>query len=531
MKQSEKKRRGERIKAFAAAAMALVLLLPVLLVTVSCDSGPGEETTASEGTESAGAPDTTTDPGGTTMTQPFEEGAVYKLENALYFALAGDDYGALQNAEVITYASKSELSQLWRAHLTEDGVMLENLSAGLYLTVKADSKSEGSLISLTFQNKDRSQVWRVLPAEGEGLFLLQNVKTEGYLGEKEVEITGNVVQKLDRSGATAWAVKKAAEADTVFPRVLILSGDYRSATSTPEVRKVNGVYYSYNMTGAITIKRSNDLKNWTKLGTVFSTRPTWLKEATGGSDAIWAPGCYLVGGMLRCYYATSSSGSQNSAIGMAYSATNNPIVGWKDGGMVIASKSGDPYNCIDPNIFVEDDGSTYLIFGSAWTGIYMRKIDPETGLLDEKDTTLWHLAQSSEKMEAPYLIKKDGYYYLFLAMGYLNDENKAKTMPYRWAVGRSESLFGPYVDKNGKPLLEGYTSTLTENKPGIQGVAHAQCFLDDDGTYYMVAESWEDRSVSKTPVVLHISTIVWNEQGWPVTALAKDVIRELAGKK
>ncbi len=531
MKQSENKRRGERIRAFAAGALALVLLLPVLLLTVSCDRGPGEETTAGGGTENTGSPDMTTDPGGTDMTALLEEGSVYRIENPAWYALSGDEFGAKENAEVLTDATNDDLNQLWKVHTVDGGILLENMSAGLYLSVKGDAASDGALLSLRYRDEKHAQVWAVSPVEGkDSAFLLQNVMTGGFASGKEAEGTGSAIQKLGKEEATVWTFKKMAGADVQLPRVLILSGDYRSATSTPEVRKVDGVYYSYNMTGAITIKRSNDLKNWIKVGTLFSARPSWLKQETG-SESIWAPGCYLVGGMLRCYYAVSSSGSQNSAIGMAYSVANKPTVGWKDGGMVIASKDGDPYNCIDPNIFVEDDGSTYLIFGSAWTGIYMRKINPETGLLDETEPTLWHLAQSSEKMEAPYLIKKDGYYYLFLAMGYLNDEKKAKTMPYRWAVGRSESLFGPYVDKNGKPLLEGNTSALTENKAGIQGVAHAQCFLDDDGTYYMVAESWEDRSVSKTPVVLHISSIVWNEQGWPVTALAKDLLKELAGKK
>ena len=531
MEQSGQSRRFRRLKGFTAGLLSLFLLIPLLLLAVSCERGPAGETTESGDPGGESAPDTTTDPGGKDMPL-LEDGFVYRIEDPAWFALAGDEFGAAENAEVVTQATNDDLNQLWRVHGADGGVLLENLSAGLYLTVKADAKTEGALLCLASRNENRSQLWTVTAAEGkENAFFLQNAMTAGFASDKEAERTGQAVQKLEGDEATVWTFKKMAEPGTEFPRVLILSGDYRSATSTPEVRKINGVYYSYNMTGAITIKRSPDLKQWSKVGTLFSSRPAWLKDATGGSDAIWAPGCYLVGDMLRCYYATSSSGSQNSAIGMAYSVNNHPSLGWKDGGMVISSKKGDLYNCIDPNIFVEDDGSTYLIFGSSWTGIYMRKIDPKTGLLDETETTLWHLAQSSEKMEAPYLIKKDGYYYLFLAMGYLNDEAKAKTMPYRWAVGRSESLFGPYVDKNGKPLLEGYTSTLTENKPGIQGVAHAQCFLDDDGVYYLVSESWEDRSVSKTPVVLHISSMVWNDQGWPVTALAKDVLKELAGKK
>ena len=79
-------------------------------------------------------------------------------------------------------------------------------------------------------------------------------------------------------------------------------------------------------------------------------------------------------------------------------------------------------------------------------------------------------------------------------------------------------------------MLSGYTSRLTEWKDGVQGTAHAQPFLDDDGQWYMVSESWQDRSVESPAIQLHISKIVWNEAGWPVTALSANLLGELAEK-
>ena len=155
----------------------------------------------------------------------------------------------------------------------------------------------------------------------------------------------------------------------------------------------------------------------------------------------------------------------------------------------------------------------------------MQRIDPETGLLHKTDTKQYKLADAPDFMEAPYLVKRGEYYYLFVAMGSLK-----KTADYYWAVGRSKSLTGPYVDKDGKPMLSGYTSRLTEWKDGVQGTAHAQPFLDDDGQWYMVSESWQDRSVESPAIQLHISKIVWNEAGWPVTALSANLLGELAEK-
>ncbi len=494
--------------------LSFFLLLPFLFSAVSCAADPSDP----GGTDNAADTE-----GGTDAPLPFEDGAVYRIETPGWYSLSGGDFGAAENAAVLTYGTADDLNQLWRVHAADGGILLENMSAGLYLNVRADSKKEGAPLALNSRSEIRSQLWTAAQAEGKkDAFFLQNAATGGFVKDTAEETSGTAVQTLLSGEATPWTFKKIAGPDTVFPRVLILSGDYVTAANCPEIRKINGVYYNFNQAGGIAIKRSSDLKNWRMVGSVYDPKPAW--QSSYGS--IWAPGCYLVGDTLRCYYAVSTLGSQNSAIGMAYCANGNPASGWKDGGLVISSRSGDPYNCIDPNIFVEDDGTTYLIFGSYWTGIYMRKIDPATGLLDEKDPTLWHLAQGQGEMEAPYLIKKDGTYYLFVAMG-----NISKNDTYHWAVGRSESLFGPYLDKKGNPMLEGNVFALTEYKNGVHRVGHAQCFLDDDGTYYMVSEYWRDRLDPTCKVSLHISTIVWNDQGWPVTALARDLPRELAGKK
>ncbi|MBR0326952.1 MAG: hypothetical protein IIX09_04040, partial [Clostridia bacterium] len=68
-------------------------------------------------------------------------------------------------------------------------------------------------------------------------------------------------------------------------------------------------------------------------------------------------------------------------------------------------------------------------------------------------------------------------------------------------------------------------------KPGVQATAHAQPFLDDDGTWYMVSEMWMDRSDPDKKIQLHISKMVWNDEGWPVTALATNLVDEILGKK
>ena len=65
---------------------------------------------------------------------------------------------------------------------------------------------------------------------------------------------------------------------------------------------------------------------------------------------------------------------------------------------------------------------------------------------------------------------------------------------------------------------------------GVQGLAHAHPFLDDDGQWYLVGECWKDRTDPNRRVQLHVSTLVWNDAGWPVTALSSNLLEELGGK-
>ena len=456
-----------------------------------------------------------------------EEGAYYSFRTEDLFCIGGQTFGTVSGENVGVRGYRKNLDQLWSFIKLDDGTYnVRNASSGLLLSVRMRSDKDGGTVILATENDNHAQRWEVI-GSGNGA-ILRSVDTNAYIAIKEPDVESVAVQRLSDADATVWTVKKELEAGTVLPEILRLNGAYMAPASCPEIIKYNGVYYNINMTGGMKIKSSKDLITWSNVTTVFNTKPSWIK-AEIGSDSIWAPGYYMVGGKLRIYYCASSSGSRDSLIGLVDCAT--PTSGFVDKGMVIRSyaKGSDnetPYNCIDPNIFVDDDGQTYLVWGSYAEGIYMRRIDANTGKFIEGDTEMWKLADAPDGMEAPYLVKHGDYYYLFVAMG-----NMSKDENYHWAVGRSESLFGPYVDKKGRSMLEGNTFALTEYKPGVQATAHAQPFLDDDGQWYMVSEMWMDRSDPDKKIQLHISKMVWNEAGWPVTALSNNVVDEILGKK
>ena len=82
---------------------------------------------------------------------------------------------------------------------------------------------------------------------------------------------------------------------------------------------------------------------------------------------------HLVGSTYYMYYAVSTFGSQNSAIGLATSTTME-VGSWTDHGSTgVTSSSSKIYNTIDPNL-INVSGTYYLNFGSFWDDIYQVKM-------------------------------------------------------------------------------------------------------------------------------------------------------------
>ena len=125
------------------------------------------------------------------------------------------------------------------------------------------------------------------------------------------------------------------------------------------------------------------------------------------------------------------------------------------------SKWGTYYpNCIDPCSFYDEEGELWLAYGSWSGGIFMLKLDKNTGLRDYTYTysgvTLDANAISDQYFgkkiaggyyvsgEGPYIQHIGNYYYLFMSYG-----GYAPDGGYEMRVFRSTSPTGPYKDASG----------------------------------------------------------------------------------
>lgn len=289
-------------------------------------------------------------------------------------------------------------------------------------------------------------------------------------------------------------------------------------THDPVIAHENDTYYVFSTGSGIPFICSKDKIVWEFCGRVFTKNPLWTRDVNPNLADIWAPDISYYRDQWHLYYAVSTFGSQNSAIGLATNVTldpNSPDYEWVDHGQVLRSKPGDPWNAIDPNLVLDESGEPWLAWGSFWEGIWMHKIDAATGQLDENDSTNHHLANRSTgpdnttAIEAPFIISRDGKWYLFVSFDQCC-QGVAST--YNTRVGRSDKLTGPYVDRAGVPLTEGGGTRLLSAYGQWKGPGH-NGILVENGTYWIVYHAYDANQIGIPK--LRIESISWDSEGWP----------------
>ena len=308
------------------------------------------------------------------------------------------------------------------------------------------------------------------------------------------------------------------------PEVLALTGDV-APVHDPVVIREGRTYYLFSTggrpgEGVLPIRTSRDMRHWTRSGFVFDALPAWARSEIPRARNAWAPDIARLNGRYHLYYSVSSFGSRNSAIGLATTPTldpDDPAHRWRDEGMVLRShEDRDDWNAIDPNLFIEDDRHVWLSWGSFWDGIKMRRVDPATGKLSTADATLHSLSRRSREqptggsVEAPFIIRRGDAYYLFVSFDRCC---RGADSTYKVMVGRSRTVTGPYVDRNGRSMLEGGGTIVVEAATDSwRGAGHQAIFRDGDLDYlFFHAYFGPGRGRGSA---LQISTMVW-EDGWP----------------
>lgn len=259
---------------------------------------------------------------------------------------------------------------------------------------------------------------------------------------------------------------------------------------------------------------SKDLVKWEEGPPVFETAPAWIATAVPANRNMnyWAPDIIHRGNQYLLFYSVSSFGKMTSAIALATTPTldpNDPAHHWTDHGIVVQSHEGGDFNTIDPSVFQDDDQSLWLAFGSYWSGIKLIQLNPQTGKRLDPEKPFTALA-FNKTIEASCLHKHDGYYYLFVNWGSCCQGVKST---YNIRVGRSRTITGPYLDKDGVDMMKAGGTLALGNQPPLYGPGHAG-FLNEGGHHWFTSD-FEGDSRMDGKATLAIMPVAW-QGGWPV---------------
>ncbi|WP_281336674.1 arabinan endo-1,5-alpha-L-arabinosidase [Flavobacterium eburneipallidum] len=294
----------------------------------------------------------------------------------------------------------------------------------------------------------------------------------------------------------------------------------------PVMIKQKDTYYLYCTGRGISVFSSKDLKNWTKEPAIFPEKPVWADAvAADFKNHIWAPDISFHNNTYYLYYSVSAFAKNTSAIGVTTNTTldpKDPAYKWVDQGIVIQSiPNRDLWNAIDPNLTFDENNTPWLAFGSFWEGLKMVKLNPDLKSIAQPQE--WHtiakrkrtfeLADSNPgdgALEAPFIFKKNDYYYQFLSWDLCCRGEKST---YKVVVGRSKTIAGPYVDKDGKSLNEGGGTLLIQGNENWFGAGHNSTYTFD-GKDYIIYHAYDAKQNGKP--MLQIKQLQWDANLWPI---------------
>jgi arabinan endo-1,5-alpha-L-arabinosidase len=358
-------------------------------------------------------------------------------------------------------------SQLWRIIDLGDGsVQLINRLSEKALTVADANSGDGANIEQNARTGEPHQAWSL-----------------NFLGS----VDGPVEDKSETNGAeNHW----------------VMSGD--TFTHDPTLYEENGIWYQYFTADWIGAKQSNDGRNWRDTGSILAGEFNWWRNYVPDWEPanVWAPEIDRYGDRVWMWYSISTFGSRVSAIGLL-SASTAAAGDWRDEGVAINSGNANNYNAIDADLAVDEYGDPWMTFGSWNSGIKLTRLDP---LSMKPVGQLYSIASKAGGIEAPDVVYRQGYYYLFVSLGKCCD---GVNSTYHIVYGRSEKMTGPYLDKNGIDMLNGGGSLLDGGNdvwigPGGQDIINTNLIIRH--AYPSSENPW---------AAVLISALNWDAEGWP----------------
>lgn len=241
----------------------------------------------------------------------------------------------------------------------------------------------------------------------------------------------------------------------------ILDGFY----ADPNLIEFDGVFYLYPTTDGLadwaadsfSVFSSTDLVDWEDRGVIFSV----ADDTTWARGFAWAPAISRRDGRFYLYYTADQ---ENIGVAVA----DSPLGPFVDSGQPLIARGDFSGRAIDPSVFVDDDGSFYLLWGNEVA--HAVRLNDDMVSFDADAVASWDLPGFRE---AVWMHRHGSTYFLSWSQNDTRDED------YRVHYATSSSPHGPWADQG----------ELLSKRPhrGILGTGHHSILRIPDTDDWLIA--------------------------------------------
>jgi beta-xylosidase len=258
-------------------------------------------------------------------------------------------------------------------------------------------------------------------------------------------------------------------AQSGFIKNPIVGGYY----ADPTIIKYKNTWYIYATidpwgSTELGVLETKDFKTFIKRHINWPTKQQCTSPTSNGS-MVWAPSIRKYHNKFYMYVAVGSE--------VWAGVSKHPLGPWKnakaDNSPLVTAKDFPLVHNIDPDCFIDSDGSAYLYWGSGfnWVNGHCMAVKLKHDMVTfdgvPKDITPPHY------FEAPHMVKRNGIYYLMYSYGKAIDG----TYQIRYSTGKSP--LGPWTEGPYDPILS------TSADSSTFGPGHHTVFKEK-GQYYIL---------------------------------------------
>lgn len=253
---------------------------------------------------------------------------------------------------------------------------------------------------------------------------------------------------------TGWRLKSITV--DIVATIHAFNNPLEVRTGNPNVFRENGIYYFLNGNCR---KASEDMIHWRALKNWMTLPPE--------VSAVWASHLVKIKDIYYLYFSATTPNSGPDLKEICYATGSDitgdfvykgPVWGWKTESDSPDDADTGPDGYIDPYIFIDTDGSSYMYYTYQWANpgsagkakIYVAKMKSDmSGILLNTRRLCMEPSQSWENgwQEAAHVFKRNGTYYMTWSTGNFS------TPWYRVGYATATNPYGPWTKAAENPIL------------------------------------------------------------------------------